>query len=98
MRHLATLFVFVLALSDDRLMKSVSDGFGKGVNVVVAVNFDGFTGGIADDKAVMAPLEVLLQLGSELDINAAVEVFVEFFKEVFALHCGLAPSLLLFLK
>ena len=96
--QLTAVFVLVLTLTDDGLMESISDRFGEGINVVVAVDFDSFAGGIAYDKAVVAPLEVLFQLRSELDINAAVEVLVQFFKEVFALHCGLAPSLLLFLK
>jgi hypothetical protein len=39
---------------------------------------------------------VLLQLRSKLDIDAAVQVFVEFFKEVFALHCGFARSFYFF--
>ena len=95
---LGLVLVFLLTLGNDCLVESVSDGIWKGINVVVAVDFDSFAGGIAYDKAVVAPLEVLFQLRSELDINAAIEVFVQFFKEVFALHCGLAPSLLLFLK
>ena len=87
-----------LTLGNDCLVESVSDGIGEGINVVVAVDFDGFAGGIAYDKAVMAPLEVLFQLRLKLDINTAVEVLVELFKKVFAFHCGLAPSLFTFLK
>jgi hypothetical protein len=79
-------------------VESVSDRVWEGVNVVVAIDFDGFAGGIAYHEAVMAPLEMLFQLRFELDINTAVEVLVEFFKKVFAFHCGLAPSLFTFLK
>ena len=92
------MLAFVLTLADDGLVEFVADGFRKGINVVVAVDFDGLAGGIANDEAVVAPLEVLFQLRFELDVNIAVQIFVEFFKEVFALHCGFAPSLLLFLK
>ena len=63
-------------LGDDSLMKLVAYGFRKGINVVVAVDFDGLAGGIADYEAVVAPLEMLFQLGSKLDVNAAVQVFV----------------------
>ena len=95
---LGLVLVLLFTLTDDCIVESVSDGVGEGVNVVVSVNFDCFSGGIAYNEAVMAPLEVLFQLRFKLDINIAVQVLVEFVKEVFAFHCGLAPSLLLFLK
>jgi hypothetical protein len=79
-------------------MESVADGIGEGINFVVAVDFDGLSGCIADHEAVVAPLEVLFQLRFKLDIDVAVQIFVEFFKEVFALHCGFAPSFLPFWK
>jgi hypothetical protein len=78
-------------------MEFVADGVRKGIYVVVAVDFDGLAGCIADHEAVVAPLEVLLQLRFELDVNSPVQVLVEFLKEVFAFHCGFAP-ILLFLK
>ena len=95
---LGLVLVFLLTLGNDCLVESVSDGIWEGINVVVAVDFDGFLGGIADYEAVVAPLEMLFQLRFKLDVNVAVQVLVEFFKKVFALHCGFAPSLLLFLK
>ena len=98
MGELAVLFVLGFTLSDDGLMEFVANGIGKGINVVVAIDFDGFAGGIANDEAVVAPLKVLLQLRLKLDVDAPVQVLVQFFKKVFALHCGCAPSLLLFLK
>jgi len=58
------------------LVESVSDGVGEGINVVVAVDFDGFSSGIAYNEAVMAPLEVLFQLRFKLDVNIAVQVLV----------------------
>jgi hypothetical protein len=78
-------------------MEFVADGVRKGIYVVVAVDFDGLAGCIADHEAVVAPLEVLLQLRFELDVNSPVQILVEFLKEVFAFHCGFAP-ILLFLK
>jgi len=90
--------VLLFTLADDGVVESVSDGFRERVNVVIAVDFDGFAGGIAYNEAVMAPLKVLFQLRFKLDVNIAVQVLVKFFKEVFAFHCGLAPSLFTFLK
>ena len=81
---------FLLAFADDCWVKSISDGLWEGVNVVIAVNFDCFARRIANYKAVMAPLQVLFQLRFELDVNIAVQVLIQFFKEVFALHCGFA--------
>ena len=97
-KELSLVLVLLFTLADDCVVESVSDGIWEGVNVVVSVNFDGFAGGIAYHEAVMAPLEVLFQLRFKLDVNATVQVLVQFLKEVFAFHCGLAPSLLLFLK
>ena len=94
----ATVFALVLTLGNDGLVEFVANRLRKGINVVVAVYFDGLAGRVANHEAVMAPLEVLFQLRFELDVYASVQVLVKFFKEVFALLCGLAPSLLLFLK
>ena len=74
--RLGLVFVLGLTLGDDCLVESVSDGIWEGVNVVIAVDFDGFAGGIAYDEAVMAPLQVLFQLRFKLDVNTAVQVLV----------------------
>jgi hypothetical protein len=95
--QLAGVLAFVLTLANDGLMEFVADGVRKGVYVVVAVDFDGLARCVADHEAVVAPLEVLFQLRFELDVNSPVQILVEFFKEVFAFHCGFAP-ILLFLK
>ena len=97
-RSALAVFALVLTFANDGLMEFVADRFGKGINVVVAVDFDGFLGCIANHEAVMAPLEMLFQLRLKLDVNISVQVLVKFFKEVFALHCGFAPSLLFFWK
>jgi len=73
---LTTVLGLVFALADDGLMEFVADRFGEGINVVVAVDFDGFAGRIADYKAVVAPLEMLFQLRFELDVDIAVQVLV----------------------
>ena len=56
---LGLVLVLLFTLTDDCIVESVSDGVGEGVNVVIAVDFDCFAGGIAYNEAVMAPLEVL---------------------------------------
>jgi hypothetical protein len=52
-------FPLLLTFADDGLVEFVSDGLWEGINVVVAVDFDGFLCGIAYDEAVVAPLKVL---------------------------------------
>ena len=61
-RQLSAVLGFVLTFTDDCLVESVSDGLRKGINVVVAVDFDGLAGCVANYEAVMAPLKVLFQL------------------------------------
>jgi len=73
---LAAVLRFLLTFADDCLVEFVSDGFRKGINVVVAVDFDGLAGCVANYEAVMAPLQVLFQLRFELDVNIAVQVLV----------------------
>ncbi len=92
------MFPLAFTFAHDGLMESISDGVGEGINFVVSVNFNCFTRCVADNEAVVAPLQVLFQLRFKLDVDIAVQILVEFFKEVFALHCGLAPSLLPFWK
>jgi hypothetical protein len=73
---LAGVFGLVLTFADDCLMESVADRIGKGINFVVAVDFDGLLGCVADHEAVVAPLEVLFQLRFKLDVDVAVQVLV----------------------
>ena len=70
------MLVLLFTLTDDCVVESVSDGIREGINVVVSVDFNGFSGGIAYNEAVMAPLEVFFELRFKLDINTAVEVLV----------------------
>ena len=57
-------------------MESISDGVGEGINFVVSVDFDCLTRCVADNEAVVAPLEVLFQLRLKLDVNIAIQIFV----------------------
>ena len=74
--ELRSLFPLAFTFADDGLMESISDGFWEGINFVVSVNFDGFTRCVADNEAVVAPLEVLFQLRFKLDVDIAVQVLV----------------------
>jgi len=71
-----SLLALVLTFADDGLVEFVSDGIWEGINFVVSVNFDGFTRCVADNEAVVAPLEVLFQLRFKLDVDIAVQVLV----------------------
>ena len=66
----------LLTLANDGLVESVSDGIWEGINFVVSVNLNGFTRCVADNEAVVAPLEVLFQLRLKLDVDISVQVFV----------------------
>jgi hypothetical protein len=44
------------------------------VEMRVAIDFDSLLGGVADDIAVVAPLEVILQLRLRLGIDGVVEI------------------------
>src|SRR5581483_260612 len=96
--NLGSLLPLAFTFADDGLVESISDGVWEGINFVVSVNFDCFTRCVADNEAVVAPLKMLFQLRFKLDVDTPVQVFVKFLKEVFAFHCGLAPSLLAFWK
>ena len=90
------MFLLGFAFGYDGLVEFVADGIGEGINVVVAVNLYCLTRCVANHEAVVAPLEMFFQLRFKLDVNIAVQVLVEFFKEVFALHCGFARSFYFF--
>ena len=48
--------------------------FGEVVGLVVAVDVDGFSGGVYDDLAVMAGTEMLFHFGEEIGVDLTVEV------------------------
>jgi hypothetical protein len=53
-------------------MEAVSEVIGKLVKLVIAVDFDGFFGGIHDHVAFVAPMEVFVQLHSQALADLAV--------------------------
>jgi hypothetical protein len=52
-----------LALGDNGRLNSGTEFVRKFVKVRVAIDLDGALGGIANDIAVMAPLQMFLELG-----------------------------------
>lgn len=55
-------------------MEAVAEVLWKLVNLVIAVNFDGFLGGIHHHMAFMAPMEVFVQLHSQVLCDPTVQV------------------------
>src|SRR4051812_23780196 len=56
----------------------------------VAIYLDGLFSGVADDVAVVAPLEVIFQLRLRLRIDGVVEIICQFLQKIAAGH--LVPS------
>jgi hypothetical protein len=65
---------FLTALVHDGRSETCSEVIRKFVKVGITVDFDGLLGGVADDIAVVAPLEVILQLRLRLGIDGIVEI------------------------
>jgi hypothetical protein len=63
-----------LALGDDGRLNSGPEFVGKFVKVGVAINLDGALGGIANDVAVVAPLQMFLELCLGCRVHGVVEV------------------------
>jgi hypothetical protein len=63
-----------LALADDCGTQAIAEVVGQFVELGVAVNLDGFLGGIADHVAVVAPSQVVFQFGLGPVVDDAVQV------------------------
>jgi hypothetical protein len=55
-------------------VEAASEAFWELVNLIIAVNFDGFLGGIHYHMAFVAPMEVLVQLDFQVLADLAVKV------------------------
>lgn len=64
----------VAAFGHYGLMKAGSKVVGKLVNLVIAVNFDGFFCGIHYHVAFLAPMEVFVQLSPQAVADPPIEV------------------------
>src|SRR5581483_9181990 len=65
---------------------------GQFVEDGIAVNLDGFLGGIADDVAVMAPVEVIFQFRSHSFVEGVIQVICQLFQKIRASHCWPSPA------
>jgi hypothetical protein len=64
----------VAALGNNGVMEAASEALWKLIKLIVAVNFDGFLGGIHHHVAFFAPMEVLVQLDLQVLANLAVKI------------------------
>ena len=58
-------------------MQTLANGVGKLVDFVGAVDFDRFARGIQGDFAMIAPFQVLLELGAGIVRDVVIDQFVE---------------------
>jgi len=66
--------VAIAAFRHNGLVEAASEAFGELVKFVIAVNFDGFLGGIHHHMAFVAPMEVLIQLDFQVLADLAVKI------------------------
>jgi hypothetical protein len=50
------------ALRHNGIVEAVSEAFWQDVKLIIAINFDGFLGGVHHHVAFVAPMEMLIQL------------------------------------
>jgi hypothetical protein len=55
-------------------MEAGSEAFWQLIKLVIAVNFDGFLGGIHDHVAFVAPMEMLVELDFQVLADLAVKI------------------------
>jgi hypothetical protein len=67
-----------------------SEVVGKFVKLGVAIDFDGFFGGIANHKAVVAPRQMVFKLSLGTVVYDAVEIIGQLLQKLRAFH--LLPS------
>ena len=73
----------------DGFVEAVAEGSGHFVDLVGAVDLDGFAGGVQGDFAVLATLEVLLQVGAHLSRYGVIDHVVEHGQKLSARHFSL---------
>jgi hypothetical protein len=67
----------LLALSKNRGLKPLAQPGGQFIDLVIAVNLDGFLRCTQGDYAVLASLEVDLQIGDQASRNLVIEKIAE---------------------
>jgi hypothetical protein len=79
-------FLGFAAFCHNGFVEAGSEGGWELVQLIIAVNFDGLPGGVEDDVAFMAPMQVLIQLNLKAFGDPAVEIIRQFLQKVFTLH------------
>ena len=77
-----------LALGHNGLVETISKILGEFVDLIISVDLNGFLGGIHHHMALMAPMEMLVQLRLSALGERAVQVVGQLFQKIIALHVG----------
>jgi len=62
------------ALGHNGIVEAASEALWKLIKLIIAVNLDGFLGGIHDHVAFFAPMEVLVQLDFQVLADLAIKI------------------------
>jgi len=71
-------FLMGRTFAHDRCPQARAQVVGQFVELGVAVNFDGFTSGVADHIAVMAPCQMIVEFGLGPVIQRTIEIVGQF--------------------
>ena len=61
-------------LGHNCIVEAASEAFWKLIKLIIAINFDGFLGGIHDHMAFFAPMKVFIQLDFQVLADLAVKI------------------------
>jgi hypothetical protein len=62
------------AFCHNGIMEAASETFWKLIKLIIAVNFNGFLGGVHDHMAFVAPMKVLIQLDFQVLADLAIKI------------------------
>jgi len=69
----------IAAFCHDGLVEAVAEIFRQLIDLVIAINFDGFLGGVQHDMAFVAPMKMLVEFGFQVLADLAVKVIGQLF-------------------
>jgi hypothetical protein len=73
-------------------MEAGPEGVRKLINLIVAVDFNGFLGGVQDHMAFVAPMQVFIKFSLKTFSDFAVQVIGQLLKKISAFHWCPSPS------
>jgi hypothetical protein len=88
---LGTRLLSRMTLGNDGSAQAGAKVFGKFVQLGIAINLDGFLGGIADHVAVMAPGQMIFQFSFCARVNRTIKVVGQLIQKFCALHWLVSP-------